>query len=181
MVAASLTFITGNAHKAEQLQMWLGVPIAHLALSLDEIQSVDVVEVAKHKAQQAFARLQKPVLVEDVELVFNAWQPLPGPLIKWFQLGGHERLCRMLDGFDDRSAYARVVYVLFDGQKVRVFEGRTDGCIADRPRGHSGFGFDPIFIPDGHDYTRAELDEAAYAETSPRKQAIDALRLFLDS
>lgn len=181
MKTTDLTFVTGNANKLAQLQQWLGVPLKHQSLDLDELQSVNSEEVVAHKAKQAYAQLQSPVLIEDVELVFLAIQPLPGPLVKWFQLPGHEALCRMLDGFEDRRAYARVIYGLYDGATLQTFAGRVDGRIPKSPQGTSGFGFDPIFIPDGYDQTRAELGEVAYADTSPRKQALDELQTFLAS
>lgn len=177
---ADITFVTGNANKAKQLQTWLDHPVAHTKLEVDEIQSVDVLDVAEHKARQAFAQLGTPVLVEDVELVCNALQPLPGPFIKWFQIPGHDKLCYMLNGFDDRSAYARILYVLYDGASMRAFEGRVDGSISKEPRGTQGFGFDPIFIPDGYKQTRAEMNEQDYTATSPRKRALDDLKDYLN-
>lgn len=175
-----LIFITGNQHKAEQLAKWLGAPVQHQKIDLDEIQSLDLREVVEHKAQQAYGVVKKPVLVEDVAMIFTAFHALPGPLIKWFEKGsGLETICRMLDAFDDRSAEAHTMYGLFDGGQLHMFEGIMRGTIADKPRGDGGFGFDPIFINDGQSLTRAEMDEVTYAKTSYRAEALAKLRAFL--
>lgn len=173
-------FITGNEHKARQLNDWLGIEIPHQKVELDEIQSLDLREVVEHKARQAYAAVGGPVLVEDVAMTFTAFGRLPGPLVKWFEKGSSlETMCRMLDGFDDRSAEAHTMYGLYDGVELQVFEGTMRGTIASKPRGTSGFGFDSIFINDGQTRTRAELDEATYSSTSYRQAALAKLRKYL--
>lgn len=175
-----LVFITGNEHKAAQLAKWLGLPIEHQKLDLEEIQSLDVREISERKARAAYKIMQRPVLVEDCSLVFTAFGQLPGPLVKWFEKGASlEKMCHMLDGFSDRSATAQIFYVLFDGAAPHFFEGVMHGTIAEHPRGNGGFGFDSIFINEGQEKTRAELDEATYAALSYRKQAQEKLRVFL--
>lgn len=175
-----VVFITGNENKAAQFAQWLGMAIPHQRVDLDEIQSLDLREVVTHKAHQAYDVVGKPVIVEDVEMVFTAFKRLPGPLVKWFEKGSSlPIMCRMLDGFDDRSAVARTVYGLFDGEKLYCFEGVMHGTIADKPRGTLGFGFDSIFINEGQGRTRAEMDEETYGLTSYRREALSKLRIFL--
>lgn len=175
-----VVFITGNQNKADQLAQWLGMPVLHQKIDLGEIQSLDLREVVEHKARQAYGIVKKPVLVEDVAMTFTAFNQLPGTLIKWFEKGSSlETMCRMLDAFDDRTANAHTMYGLFDGEQLHVFEGTMRGAIADKPRGASGFGFDPIFINEGQPLTRAEMDEATYAKTSYRAEALAKLRTFL--
>lgn len=176
-----VTFITGNQHKADQLVAWLGMPIEHQKVEIDEIQSLDLMTVVADKVKRAYDVVRKPVLVEDVALTFTALGALPGPLIKWFVTPGVETLCRILDGYTDRTAVVTILYGIFDGVELRTFEGSTAGTIADQPRGIHGFGFDPVFINEGQPYTRSEMDEATYAETSHRKQAIQKLREYLQA
>lgn len=175
-------YVTGNQHKADYLNRMLGVSLEHQRLELDEIQSVNVEEIVNHKVKQAFEILNKPVLVEDVYLSFDAINGLPGPFIKYFveMPDGLEKLCRMLDGFDNRQAEAGCVFGYFDGSNFEIMRGSLRGEIADHPRGDNGFGWDKIFIPDGFDgLTRAELDpfddERTYATIKPFGQ----LRRFL--
>jgi inosine triphosphate pyrophosphatase len=173
-------FITGNEHKAKQLNDWLGVAIPHQKIDLDEIQSLDLYDVVEHKARQAYDVVKQPVLVEDVAMTFTAFNQLPGPFVKWFEKGSSlETMCHMLDGFVDRSAVAHTMYGLYDGETLHVFEGVMHGMIAAMPRGNSGFGFDSIFILDGQTLTRAELDGETYARTSYRQEALAKLREYL--
>ena len=174
-----LVFITGNQHKADYLAKWLGMPIAHQKVDLDEIQSLDLHVVVEDKARRAYAIVGKPVLVEDVSLSFDTFGRLPGTFIKWFSHElGSERLCRMLDG-QSRAATASISYCLYDGTSAHFFDSEMHGHIADHPRGTNGFGWDEIFISDGMDKTRAELDDDEQAQTSMRKAVHDKLRQFL--
>src|SRR3989344_3252427 len=131
-----LTFITGNAAKAEQLGRHLEHPVLHKKLDLDEIQSLDLKKVVEHKARDAFKHIQGPVLVEDTSLTFRALGRLPGPLIKWFLAElDNAGLCKLLDAYGEREALAEVCFGFFDGGEVRFFEGQVRGNIAVAPRG----------------------------------------------
>jgi len=175
-----VTFITGNADKAKALEEWLGHPIAIQKLDLDEIQSVDVRIVSEHKARQAFAILNKPVLVEDVGLAFAALNGLPGALIKWFvDTAGLATTARMLDGFDDKTATAICIWTYYDGKDVRVIEGYQSGSIAHQPRGDGGYGWDKIFIPDGSQLTRSEMTPEAYQKSYTASKNFVAIKELL--
>ena len=118
-------FVTGNQHKADHLSRLLGLPLEHIKLDLDEIQSADLEEVAAHKAKQAYELVKRPVFVEDVALGFEALGGLPGPFIKFFLAGadGAEKLCRMLDGFSSRRAYGECVFAYYDGRQLQLLAG----------------------------------------------------------
>ncbi|HLZ15236.1 MAG TPA: non-canonical purine NTP pyrophosphatase [Candidatus Saccharimonadales bacterium] len=176
------TFITGNEHKAAFLAKWLGMPVAHHKLDLDEIQSLDPHVVVEHKVRQAYELLHTPVIVEDAGLIFTAMGQLPGTFVKWFiEEIGYEGLLRLAHSLPSREAIGRVCYGLFDGRAVHFFDGEMHGSIADETRGTGGFGFDPIFVNDGFTKTRAEMTEDEYAATSYRTPAIDKLRAFLQT
>ncbi|HUC87477.1 MAG TPA: non-canonical purine NTP pyrophosphatase [Candidatus Saccharimonadales bacterium] len=177
-----ITFVTGNAAKAEQLQRYLKLPIEHTKLDLEEIQSLDLEEVVAHKATAAFKLIGSPVLIEDTALTFQALGRLPGPLIKWFLSElGNEGLCKFLDGYQDRTATATVLYGLYDGTRLRTFAGEVEGSIADRPRGVEGFGWNPIFMPKGSDKTWAEMTVAEQRHSSMRRIALEKLEAELSS
>jgi non-canonical purine NTP pyrophosphatase (RdgB/HAM1 family) len=177
-----ITFITGNAHKAEQVAEYLSVPIKHQSLELVEIQSLDLEEIVEHKAKEAFKKLGTPVLIEDVALTFHALGRLPGTLIKWF-LGElkPEGLCKLLQNHQDRSATIEILYGLYDGKSLKTFLGVEKGTIASEPRGTRGFGFDVTFIPEGYDQTRGEMGEENYVKTSHRKKGLEKLEEYLKS
>ena len=175
-------FITGNADKAAYLAQHLGITLDHQKVDLDEIQSTSLEEIVEHKVRQAYDLVGKPVLVEDVALGFDALNGLPGTFIKFFvdAPDGLEKLCRMIDSFENKGAEAACVYGYYDGQTLKLFRGGLRGTIATSPRGEGGFGWDKIFCPDGYEgRTRAELslteDEATYATIKP----YTALRAFL--
>jgi len=176
-------FITGNLNKVEYLSKTLGIDLEHQKIDLDEIQSSDPKKVIEHKVRAAYDLLHKPVLVEDTSLSFNALDGLPGPFIKFFveAKNGLENICRILDGFDDRTAYGSVIYGYFDGTEPVYFEGRLDGAIAHHPRGDGGYGWDKIFEPAGYDgRTRAELDHQMDIETYNKLRDTDGLKQFLN-
>jgi non-canonical purine NTP pyrophosphatase (RdgB/HAM1 family) len=183
-----LIFITGNQAKADYLAKWLGHPIEHQKVDLDEIQSLDITEVIEHKAKEAYKVVGRPVLVEDVGLTFNAFGGrLPGTLIKWFLTEvGNEGILKMLDGFEDRKAFTSIAYGLYDGEKLHVFDARTDGRIALEQRtgiedGWKGsLSWNSIFIPNGADKTYAEMTDEELKPFSHRAKAIQKLQAFFN-
>jgi non-canonical purine NTP pyrophosphatase (RdgB/HAM1 family) len=176
-------FITGNQHKADYLARQLGIAIDHQKVDLDELQLLDPHEIVEHKLTQAFDIVNAPVLVEDVSLTYTALGKLPGPYIKWFvEYAGAEACCRMLDGFDDRSASIQCTFGFYDGTSMQFFDSIMPGTIATSPAGSNGFGFDTFFINEGKTITRAEMsqeeNELTYATVmKPFRQ----VREFLES
>ena len=179
----SVVFVTGNQNKADYLAALLGMPIDHQKVELDEIQSLSLEEIAEHKARQAYEKIGRPVLIDDVGLTFAALGDLPGPFIRFFvdASNGLENLCRMLDGFSDRRATAQCVMAFYDGVKLNIFRGSLNGKIADSPRGNNGYGWDKIFMPDGFGgKTRAELSASDDEKTYKIIKPIDDVRRFLE-
>jgi inosine triphosphate pyrophosphatase len=175
-----ITFITGNIAKAEQLSKYLGLPVALHKLDLTEIQSLDLEEVVRHKAKEAFHQLNKPVVVDDVGVVIHALGLLPGPFIKYFvQELGNDGICKLISGYPDKSATATVSIGYYDGTDLQVFKGEITGKISDYPKGNGGFGWDQIFIPEGYSKTRSEMSEKDYDDTSPRRATLDKLENYL--
>lgn len=175
-------FISSNQHKVDYLTKWLGIPVDHKKVDLDELQSLDLRLVTEHKARQAYKLVERPVLVEDIALTFDAMGRLPGTLIKWFleelQPSG---LCRLADGLEHRRAHATIMYALFDGHELHFFEHTVHGAIAPEPRGEYGFGWNSAFIPEGANKTYAEMTDDEVRPFSVRSNAIDQLRSFLQS
>jgi len=79
-----VVFITWNQNKADYLAKYLGFPIEHFKVDLDEIQSLDLREIVEHKVRQAYQKVWVPVIVEDVSLEFEALGRLPGTFIRFF-------------------------------------------------------------------------------------------------
>lgn len=182
-------FITGNQHKADYLAKWLGGPVNHQKVDLEELQSLDLRMVVEHKARSAFAVVGGPVLVEDVALTFSALGRLPGTMIKWFlEEIGTDGLCKMMQPYDDRRATASIMYAYFDGSDMRVFEGHVAGRVTPEPRSSeeatawkSSLSWNSVFIPDGSDKTYAQMNDKELIPFSHRRKAIEELRKFLDT
>jgi non-canonical purine NTP pyrophosphatase (RdgB/HAM1 family) len=178
---SNITFITGNQKKADYLAKYLGFPVEHVKLDLDEIQSLDLKEIVEHKVRQAYEKIKKPVIVEDVSLEFAALGRLPGTFIKFFvDEVPFETICSMIDG-KTRKATARCVFGYFDGQDLKLFEGGLDGEIATTPSGENGYGWDKIFIPQGYTVTRASLEEKDDQKTYLQIKPFAKLKEFLES
>lgn len=155
-----VTFITGNLKKAEILAKFLDFPVKHKALELDELQSLNLREIAEHKAKQAFKVVGSPVLVEDIAFTIEALGALPGPFIKWFiQEIGFDGLCRLADPDETRRASTAVCYAYYDGQTLKLFEGQLNGTMPLHPRGDDDFGWNSVFIPEGQNKTNAEMND----------------------
>lgn len=174
-----IVFITGNQSKADYLAKYLGFPVQHRKLDLDEIQSLDLSEIVTHKVKQAYQIVGQPVLVEDVSLEFDSLHGLPGPFIKFFvENMPFEKICALItDG--NRQATAKCTFGYYDGAQLELFEGSLGGKIAERPAGENGYGWDKIFIPDGYDVTRAQLTEADDQKTYLQIKPFDKLKAFL--
>jgi inosine triphosphate pyrophosphatase len=175
-----LTFVTGNQKKAEYFSKCIGFPLKHTAIDLEEIQSLDIHEVTAHKLEQAYERLQKPLIVEDLALEFEALNGLPGTFIKFFlQALSKQDICDLLKG-KSRKAIVRSVIGYKDAENTKLFEHVSHGTISESPRGNGGFDWDVIYIPDGYSLTRAEMnqedDEKTYKSLKPFKELVDFLK-----
>jgi inosine triphosphate pyrophosphatase len=184
-----LTFVTGNAKKLEEFVAIMGsecpFELTNRKIDLPELQG-EPEEVSKAKCKLAAERMNGPVLVEDTSLCFNALGGLPGVYIKWFlEKTGHEGLNNLLAAYEDKSAYAQCIFSYADGPGMEplTFVGRTPGRIvpARAKDGEEAFGWDPVFLPDGHDMTYAEMEKELKNSLSHRGRALAKLREWMDS
>lgn len=177
-------FVTSNENKLREASTILGVELESESLDVPEIQALDLAEVAAAKvlaAREALGSPERQVIVEDSGLVIRTWNGLPGAFTRWFLSSvGPEGLLRMLAGYEDRSALAVCVVAVADrAGTVETFRGEVTGSVADEPRGESGFGWDPIFIPEGKSLTYAEMGDAKHAD-SHRARAFRSARDWLE-
>lgn len=173
-----LIFITGNMHKVQWTKRYVHVPLTHKNLDLTEIQSLDVREVVEHKVKEAFKILRKPVIVEDTSFVFEALGKLPGTFIKWFfEELGNEGMCNLLE--KDRKAFYSVTFGIYNGKELHFCEGVVHGTIAEKPLGKNGFGWDPIFIPEGQTKTHGEMSDEEIDAVSARRLALEELKKII--
>lgn len=175
-------FVTSNKDKFMEVERVLNSKLVMKRLAIPEIQAIEASEIVTEKARRAYGMLKKPLIVEDTGLYIRALNGFPGALAKWMlDRIGNEGMCRMLDGFRDRSAYAETCICFHDGKRCRVFSGRINGAITRHPRGNCGFGYDSVFQPDGHARTFGEMSMEEKNSISMRAGAALKLKAWFGS
>lgn len=174
-----LTFITGNDNKFNEVKSVIP-EIEQMDLDLPEIQSLDPQEIVEFKLREAAKAMPGNFIVEDTSLYIEGLHGLPGPFIRWFMKAmGREGLAKLAINSGNPYAEARtIIGYADDNGGTHYFEGRISGQIV-MPLGETSFGWDPIFLPDGHEATFAEMDLAEKNEISMRRQAAQKLADFL--
>lgn len=150
--------VTGNRGKIAEARLALGADLEAAEVDLPEIQSLSYLEVLRAKADEAWRRLGRPLVVEEAGLDLAALNGFPGPLVKWMlEAVGAEGLAQTAHALGDTRASARCFLLYKDAEREVVAEGRTDGHLTLFGRGPHGFGWDPVFVPEGSPHTFAEL------------------------
>jgi non-canonical purine NTP pyrophosphatase (RdgB/HAM1 family) len=176
-VSSSWVFVTSNSNKWQEAQRILGYAIERAELELDEPQAESVAAVALAKATAAFAKLGRPVIVEDAGVELHGLGGFPGPFIKyWEKLGGLESICRAADGLGNRGVRAVCALAICSERGNQVVEGSVEGLLSLHPRGSGGFGWDAIFVPQGEGRTFAEMTPSEKDARSHRRRAWELLR-----
>lgn len=172
-------FITGNKNKFKEAQAILP-EVEQLDIDLPEIQEIDSHEIIKAKLETALAHAQGECIVEDTSFYLDCLNGLPGPLIKWFLMAvGKEGLMDITRKFNNDKASAKtMIGYARNKEEIYFFEGIIEGRVVS-PRGDSGFGWDPIFLPNGHERTFAEMNTEEKNEISMRRIALNKLKEFL--
>ena len=157
-----VTFASTNRNKYLEEQAILapfGIRVDFAKIDLVELQSDSLEQIAKDKARSAFDSLKKPVIVEDDGLFIAALKGFPGQYTSFvFQTIGNAGILKLLSGSTDRLAFFRSIIAYTDGKKVSISEGLVKGKISEIAF-EGGWGYDPIFIPDGSQLTFAQLKQ----------------------
>lgn len=176
-----LFFITGNKGKFEEVKGVLSF-IKQFNVDLPEIQEIDSRKIIKFKLLEAFRHKNAEFIIEDTSLYLDCLNGLPGPLIKWF-LGsiGDKGIYELACKFRNNNAQAKTIFGYAENKnKIHFFEGTISGSIV-LPQGKRGFGWNKIFLPDGHKKTFAQMDLDEKNAVSMRRIALDKLKHFLDA
>jgi len=170
-----LLVVTGNKAKGEEalgILESLGVKARVVAMRKHEIQSESLEEVALHAARVAYATLRKPLVVDDSGLFIEALNGFPGPYSSYvYSKIGLWGILKLLEGLENRRACFKTALALIMPPLERIYTGEVCGTIAVEPRGEHGFGFDPIFIPEGYTKTYAEMTREEKNRISHRFKA----------
>lgn len=169
----SVTFASTNQNKFREVQSILAPRIAvdFAQAELVEVQSDSLEEIAREKAKSAYAKVRKAVIVEDDGLYIDSLKGFPGQYSSFvFKTIGNTGILKLLDGLD-RQASFRSIIAFYDGKTLQIFEGKVSGSIANSVA-QGGWGYDPIFVPDGAGVTFAQL-AGNKNDYSHRKRALD--------
>lgn len=188
-----LIFATNNRHKLEEVQAILGtkytlVTPADLGIMEDIPEKADTLEAnASQKAHYLHERTGENCFADDTGLEVEALGGAPG--VYSARYAGANRnprenmalLLKNLSGKSNRRARFRTVISLLLEDREYFFEGVVEGLITNEPHGEGGFGYDPVFVPDGYTVTFAEMSAEEKNRISHRGRAIAALTEFLSS
>lgn len=183
---------THNPHKVDELKKIL--PKFNL-LSLKELQFRQPIEEtgqtlfenALLKVKAVYQATGRPCMADDTGLEVRALRGAPGVYsaryagINASASQNVSKLLRELEAADDRTACFRTVIAYMNeyGQ-YRFFEGCVDGRITETPRGESGFGYDPVFQPEGYSQTFAEMTDELKNQISHRQNALAEFRKYFE-
>ena len=183
-----LLVATHNEHKKEEIQQILGdlfvvKSLADYDLHEEIVEDGDSFNAnALIKAKYCFEKTGIPSLGDDSGLVVESLDGRPG-IFSARYAGDHDfekniaKVLEEMEGVENRKAYFITVLCYYDENGARYFDGRVHGHLLTENKGHQGFGYDPIFVPDGYEMTFAEMNPEDKNKISHRKEALD---LFLE-
>ena len=187
-----LVFATNNAHKLEEIRAILGDKVE--ILSLNDIDChADIPETADTlqgnavlKAQYIYDNYGLDCFADDTGLEVEALNGAPGIYSARYAGGeGHDseanmkKLLSEMQDKDNRKARFRTVICLIEDGKEHFFEGIVNGSIIRERKGGAGFGYDPVFVPDGYSETFAEMGNDEKNKISHRARAVQKLCEYL--
>ena len=187
-----IVFATGNAHKLAEVQAVLGdgfqlVTAAEAGITEEIPENGDTLEEnASQKSHYLHDRLGMDCFADDTGLEVDALGGAPGVHSARYATDGHDfaannrLLLKNMEGKADRRAQFRTVISLIMEGREYLFEGRVEGRIAESESGSGGFGYDPLFIPEGSSVSFAEMSAEEKNAVSHRGRAVRRLAEFLN-
>lgn len=186
-----LNFATNNNHKLKEVQEVLGdsfqiESLHELGIHEDILENQQTLEGnALQKARFLYQRTGESCFADDTGLEVEALNGAPGVYSARYagesknSLDNMALLLKNMEGKQNRKARFRTVIALILDGKEYLFEGIVNGVITEQPRGTAGFGYDPLFVPDGYATTFAEMDSESKNAISHRGLAVEKLAAFL--
>lgn len=186
-----LVFATNNLHKLQEVREIMGnrfriLSLKDFNLDVEIHEDQDTIEGnACQKARFIFEKTGMNCFADDTGLEINALGSRPGVYSARYAGEGctfddniRKVLTELSDNENRKACFRCAVCLIIDGEE-HMFEGRTDGVIIHEKRGSAGFGYDPVFIPDGHTQTFAEMPPYLKNGISHRGRAISKMIRFL--
>lgn len=172
--------VTHNRHKFEEIRK-IVPDLEMLDMEYPEIQADTLEEVVEFSLNYLSDRIDGDFIIDDSGLFIEALNGFPGVYSAYvFRTIGNNGILALLRGFENRRAYFKtVIGIRFQGVNYKLV-GICHGIIAEEPRGTNGFGYDPIFIPEGFEKTFAEMSTEEKNRISHRGKAVRKLAAFMD-
>lgn len=188
-----LLFVTNNEHKLKEIKAALDdrfeiLSLSELGINEEISEPYETLEEnAIHKAKYIFEKHHLNVFADDTGLEVKALDGRPG--VYSARYAGEKcsfedninKLLFELSGISERKARFRTVLALFINGNIKLFEGIVEGQISKIKTGKEGFGYDPIFIPDGYNQSFAEMTLVNKNKISHRTLALEKLVYYLNS
>ena len=188
-----LVFATNNLHKLQEVRPLLAnkfnlLSLADIGFTEEIPEDFDTLELnASQKAWHIYNRFGIDCFADDTGLEVDALNGAPGVYSARYA-GEHKnpqdnivKLLAELNGVGNRKARFRTVVSLVIGGNETLFEGVVEGVILTEKHGEAGFGYDPIFMPDGYNVSFAQMELDAKNAISHRGRAVSKLVSFLNS
>jgi len=186
-----IVFATNNENKTREIKNILGDSFTLLSLqdyniTEDIPENEDTLEGnALHKARTVYNMIHTNVFADDTGLEIDILDGLPGVHSARFagenkdSAANIRKVLTMMGDTENRKARFRTIIALIIKGKEYIFEGMVNGRILTKERGNDGFGYDPVFIPDGQNITFAEMSLDEKNRISHRAIAFEKLKTFL--
>lgn len=186
-----LVFATNNQHKLKEIEEILGsqyhiMSLKELGCNEDIPETSDTLEGnARQKARYIYNKFNKNCFADDTGLEITALNGRPGVYSARYGGSGRDpkenmkKVLREMDGITKREARFRTIICLIIDDKEMLFEGVVNGCIRTTESGDEGFGYDPIFEPQGYSITFAQMDMEEKNKISHRGKAMAYLIDYL--
>lgn len=186
-----IIFATNNAHKLSEVQAVLGEGFELVTPRMCGVEE-DIPETAEtlegnasQKAHYLYKKTGLDCFADDTGLEVEALDGAPGVHSARYATDGHDfaannrLLLKNLEGKENRRARFRTVISLIEQGEEHLFEGIVEGHIIDHESGEEGFGYDPLFVPEGFDRTFAEMSAEEKNAVSHRGRAVRKLVAYL--
>jgi XTP/dITP diphosphohydrolase len=174
-----MILVTHNQHKFleyEEIFLRSKIELEWYNYEYPELQSDNLKEIVEFSLKHVSRILNRPFFLEDTGLFIDSLGGFPGPYSSYVQEKiGNMGILRLLEGISNRNARFISLIGYFDGKNFYYFDGTLEGSISYSIRGKSGFGYDPIFIPEKYDKTLAEMSIQEKNSISHRRRALDKL------
>jgi XTP/dITP diphosphohydrolase len=178
-----IRFVTTNEDKFQEVfdqMLERGVRIERIDRGYPEIQADSLEKIVRFGATVLDDAIEGDYLIDDSGLFIDALSGFPGPYSSYaFKRIGAAGVLKLLSGVKDRGASFETALLLRRRDEHHTFRGEVRGAITEAARGTGGFGFDPIFVPDGETRTFAEMSVKEKNRYSHRARAAAALLDFL--